>query len=96
MTTEAHGGGGWAQPGAPAQPQAQPVARNNRFAVASLVLSLLWLFGLGSLLGVVFGHIALGQIKRSGELGRGLAIGGLVLGYLALAVLALGLIAELA
>jgi NhaP-type Na+/H+ and K+/H+ antiporter len=77
------------------QAQAQPVARNNRFAVASLVLSALWLFGLGSLLGVVFGHIALNQIKRSNELGRGLAIGGLVLGYLALAVLALGLIAEL-
>ncbi|HEX8745460.1 MAG TPA: DUF4190 domain-containing protein [Thermoleophilaceae bacterium] len=82
-----------AQQLAPARPQ--PVARNNRLAVASLVLSALWLFGLGSLLGVVLGHIALRQIEASGELGRGLAIGGLVLGYLALAVLALGLVAEL-
>ena len=82
-----------AQQLAPARPQ--PVARNNRLAVASLVLSALWLFGLGSLLGVVLGHIALRQIEASGERGRGLAIGGLVRGYLALAVLARGLVAEL-
>ena len=90
MTTQSFG----AQP-VQAQPQAQAQAKNNRMAVASLVLSLLWLFGLGSLLAVVFGHIALSQIKRTGEMGRGFAIAGLVLGYLALAVLALGLIAEL-
>jgi NhaP-type Na+/H+ and K+/H+ antiporter len=83
------------QPMQPPQAQPQPVARNNRMAVASLVLSLLWLFGLGSLLGVVFGHIALRQIKRSNELGRGLAIGGLVMGYLALALLAAAAISEL-
>jgi len=79
MTTQAHDF---------APPQPQPVARNNRLAVASLVLSLLWLFFLGSLLGVIFGHVALRQIKRTGELGRGLAIGGLVMGYLSLAYLA--------
>jgi peptidyl-prolyl cis-trans isomerase B (cyclophilin B) len=40
-------------------------------------------------LGILFGHISLSQIKRSGEEGRGLAIAGLVIGYLvtALAVL---------
>jgi peptidyl-prolyl cis-trans isomerase B (cyclophilin B) len=32
-------------------------------------------------MGIVFGHIALSQIKRSGEDGRGLAIAGLVVGY---------------
>jgi len=32
-------------------------------------------------LGVVLGHIALSQIQRSDEDGRGLAIAGLVLGY---------------
>jgi hypothetical protein len=87
MTTQSYGAG---QP--VAQPQAHAQARNNRLAVASLVLSLLWLFGLGSLLGVIFGHIALSQIKQSGELGRGLAIGGIVLGYLALALIAVGLL----
>ena len=32
-------------------------------------------------------HVALGQIKRSGQGGRGLAIAGLVLGYVGMAVL---------
>ena len=34
------------------------------------------------LVAVITGHIALSQIKRTGEKGRGLAIAGLVLGYL--------------
>jgi hypothetical protein len=32
-------------------------------------------------LGIVFGHLSLSQIRRSGEDGRGLAIAGLVIGY---------------
>lgn len=50
--------------------------RTNTFAVLSLVFSL----G-GGLLGIVFGHIALSQIKTSGEGGRNVAITGLVIGY---------------
>ena len=34
-----------------------------------------------SLAAIITGHIALGQIKRSGESGRGLALAGLILGY---------------
>lgn len=37
-------------------------------------------------LGIIFGHIGLSQIKRTGEGGRGLAVAGLVLGYLGLAL----------
>ena len=70
----------------------QPRPKNNGFAVASLVLSLLWLFWLGSLLAVIFGHIALSQIKKSGELGYGFAIAGLVLGYIGLGLLVLALL----
>ena len=33
-------------------------------------------------LAIVFGHISLSQIKKSGEDGRGLAVAGLVMGYL--------------
>ncbi|WP_230598320.1 DUF4190 domain-containing protein [Rhodococcoides fascians] len=41
------------------------------------------MFGIiGGLLGVVFGHIALSQIKRTGEGGHGLAVAGLALGYI--------------
>ncbi|MEO8222608.1 MAG: thioredoxin domain-containing protein [Specibacter sp.] len=49
----------------------------NTLAIVSLVSS----FFVG-LAGVITGHIALNQIKRTGEEGRGLAIAGLVIGYL--------------
>jgi len=60
--------------------------RNNGLAVASLVLGIVgWaLCGVGSILAVIFGHMAKNQIDRSGgrEGGRGLAIAGLVLGWI--------------
>lgn len=55
----------------------------NGFAVASLVLGVLWVFGLGSLLAIIFGHIGRSQIRREGGTGAGMALAGLVLGYLA-------------
>jgi len=55
-------------------PQPQPT---NSFAIASLVSAFLF-----APLGIVFGHISLSQIKRTGEQGRGLAIAGLVISYL--------------
>lgn len=57
----------------------------NGLAITSFVLSLLTLCGVGSLLGVIFGHVSLRQIKREHQRGRGLAIAGLVLGYLGMA-----------
>jgi hypothetical protein len=58
----------------------------NTFAIASLVVGVTWLWWVGSALAVVFGHVALSQIKAAGgaQGGRGLAIAGLVLGYLGL------------
>jgi hypothetical protein len=63
----------------------------NGLAVASLVAGFFWLGWLGSILAVIFGHIALTQIKESGgrEGGSGLAIAGLCLGYLGIATLTL-------
>jgi hypothetical protein len=63
----------------------------NGLAVASLIAGFFWLGWLGSILAVIFGHIALGQINRSGgrEGGSGLAIAGLVLGYMGVATLLL-------
>lgn len=77
-------------------PAAYPVAqRTNGFAITSFVLSLVGLCGIftygiggiGSILAVIFGHIAISQINRSsGTLGgKGLAIAGLVMGYIGLA-----------
>jgi hypothetical protein len=63
----------------------------NGLAVASLVAGFLWLGWAGSIVAVILGHIALGQINRSGgrESGTGLAIAGLVLGYMGVATLLL-------
>jgi hypothetical protein len=56
-------------------------AKTNVLAIVTLVLGVL---GFG-VVPVVTGHIALAQIKRTGEDGRAVALGGLVLGYIALA-----------
>jgi hypothetical protein len=67
---------GWGSDSGP-----NPKQATNGLAVASLVLGILWLCWLGSVLAVIFGHVALAQIKKTGAAGRGLAIAGLVLGY---------------
>lgn len=69
----------------------------NAFAIASLVCSVAWFLWIGSLLGVVFGHVALRQIKAAGgrQGGKGLAVAGLAVGYLGLALLALAAIVDI-
>jgi hypothetical protein len=64
----------YSQGGAYGQPQSD---RYNVLAIVSLVSSFFI-----SLVAVITGHIALNQIKKTGEKGRGIAIAGLVLGYL--------------
>ncbi len=59
-----------------------PAPGKNSFAVASLVLAATG----GSLLAVVFGHVARSQIRRSKETGTRLATAGLVLGYVGVVV----------
>lgn len=49
----------------------------NGMAVASLVCAFVF-----APLGIIFGHISLSQIKRTGEEGHGLAVAGLVISYL--------------
>jgi len=55
--------------------------KTNTLAIVSLVAGILQF----NIVAVILGHVALGQIKRTGEGGRMLAIIGLVLGYLAIA-----------
>ncbi len=52
-------------------------------AVASLVLGVLFCFGVTAILAVIFGNVALGKIADSNgtEKGKGLAIAGIVLGW---------------
>lgn len=83
----------WPVP-APVAPQHQvvrprpPVApATNGLAVASLVCGLMQVFTLGitAIPAVILGHVARGQIRRSGERGDGMATAGLVLGWLGIA-----------
>jgi hypothetical protein len=53
-------------------------AKTNVFAIVALITGILGM----AVVPVVFGHISLSQIKKTGEQGRGMAIAGLVLGYL--------------
>ncbi|SDS19125.1 protein of unknown function [Microterricola viridarii] len=74
--------------GAPAnygQPGQAP--KTNTFAIVSLVASVVGFFtGITFLVGIIFGHISLSQIKKTGENGRGMAIAGLVIGYIGLVI----------
>jgi peptidyl-prolyl cis-trans isomerase B (cyclophilin B) len=54
-----------------------PPQSTNSLAIVSLVCAFLF-----APLGILFGHISLSQIRKTGEEGRGLAIAGLVIGYL--------------
>jgi hypothetical protein len=56
-------------------------------AVASLVCALMQVFSLGitAIPAVILGHLARGQIRRTGERGDGMATAGLVLGWLGIA-----------
>ncbi len=69
----------------PLAPPAPAAYRTSGMAVASLVLGVLWLGWVGSLLAVIFGHAARGEIRRSGGTigGKGMATVGVVLGWLA-------------
>jgi len=63
-------------------------AKNNGLAIASLVLSLVniipcfWLLPLPALLGVIFGFVSRGQIKKTQGKGAGMAVAGLVIGVI--------------
>jgi hypothetical protein len=59
----------------------QPAQKTNSMAVASLVASCVGvLCGIGSIIGIVLGILALNQIKQTREGGHGLAIAGIVVG----------------
>jgi Domain of unknown function (DUF4190) len=61
----------------------------NSLAVASLVLGVLWLAGIGAVLALVFGYRARSQIKNSAgrQTGSGLAAAGIILGWIGITLL---------
>lgn len=81
-------------PGYPVRPKA------NGLALTSMILGILGItvglcliaFPVMPILAVVFGHIGLSQIRKTGAPGRGFAITGLVTGYIGIALSLLWLI----
>lgn len=66
-------------------------AETNGFAIASIFFSIVWLFGLGSILGMFLGYRAIGEIRDSaGEQGgRTLAVAAIWIGVAGLGSTAL-------
>lgn len=76
-------------------PQAVYVqTKTNGFAIAALVLGIVWVYWVGSILALVFGYVAKSQIEKSGgrESGLGMAIAGIVLGWIGVGILLLFLV----
>jgi Domain of unknown function (DUF4190) len=53
-----------------------PAPRTNVLAIVAIILGFLVPIG-----GIITGHIALSQIKKTGEAGHGLALAGTIVGY---------------
>jgi hypothetical protein len=73
------------------QPQFPRSMPTNGFAITSMVMGILGfivLYGLGSILALVFGYIAKSQIKNSPtpQEGNGLATAGIVMGWIGIAL----------
>lgn len=69
-------------------PSTAPAAGTEGLAVVSLLLSILWLFGLGSIAGIITGVMARRRIRRSRGVrtGSGIALAGIIVGVLTLAL----------
>ena len=94
--------------GTPVQPDAPPLTAGlagapapaavqkstSGLAIASMVLGILWIYWLGSILALIFGYIAKGQINQSGgrQGGKGMAIAGIVLGWIGVGAGILGIV----
>jgi hypothetical protein len=70
----------------------QSTSRTNGLAIAALVLGIaglvFWGCGVASILALVFGYMAKGQIDRAPETqeGRGMAIAGIIMGWIGIAL----------
>jgi hypothetical protein len=65
----------------------QPQAETNKFAIWSLVASLIGILcGIGSIVGIVLGVLALNQIKETRQGGHGLAVAGIAVGVASLII----------
>jgi hypothetical protein len=64
-----------------------PERRTNGYAIASMVLGIVWAYGVGSVLALVFGYMAKREIRESNDSqgGAGMATAGIILGWIGVA-----------
>jgi hypothetical protein len=81
--------------GSPAPVAATTPRTTNGLAIAAMVLGIVWIYWLGSILALIFGYIAKGQINASAgrQGGKGMAIAGIVLGWVGIGTLLIGIAA---
>jgi hypothetical protein len=72
-----------------------PAKQTNAMAVAAMVLGLLWAYWAGSVLALILGYLARGEIRRTGQGGDGMAVAAIVLGWAGLGILGLILVSGL-
>lgn len=81
------GPGSYPPPGGYGGFEPAPTPSNNNLAIASLVCSVIGLFcGIGSIVGIILGFVAINQIKQTGQAGRGLALAGIIVGAASLVI----------
>lgn len=83
-------------PGAPGYPGMPVQQKNNGLATGSMVVSIISVLCMPpvGLVGAIMGHVALGQINKSGgtQGGRGMALAGIIIGWIAVALFIVGVI----
>lgn len=81
--SDTYGSTGYGTPQSYGQPGYVQTPPQNTLALLSLIMSLVGLAtsGLTAIVGIILGHIAKSQIKRTGETGDNLATWGLIVGY---------------
>ena len=78
----------------PPPQQTQQTGQLNGLAIASMVLGIVWVYWIGSILAVIFGHVALNQLKNNPTMkGKGFAIAGVALGWTGIGILVLTILA---
>lgn len=71
---------------APSPASGPAAVRTNALAIASFALSLSGLTLLAQIAGIITGHMALKQIRETGEAGHGLAKAGLIISYVVVGI----------
>jgi len=86
-------------PAAPSAPRSyEPAPKTESFAVAALVLGLLGFVTtfLTAIPAIIFGFLARGRIKRTGNSGGGMALAGIILGFVEVGIAILGIVIAVA